>query len=295
MVERSTLQFGPIAHRQLVALGIGAEQIKSLVRRGRLHVIYSGVYSLGHRHLDRNGRLMAAALACGPGAILSHRTAGFLWGLVAFRNPIDLTAPTHVRSRPGFVACRSRTLTAADCTTRNRLPVTTLARTLVDLASVLDVQRLRGAYEEADRLHHLSLSELLGQCERNPGRRGVGHLRRWALEAAAPPPGKTELERLVVSVCDEHGLPRPETNVTVEGYEADALWPRSKVIVEADSFEFHRSRSAFERDRRRDVQHRLAGYTVVRLTHRRLTEEPETVAAELGLLLAGPPPVPTIR
>ena len=291
----STRQFGPVAHCQLAGLGISADQIKNFLRRQRLHVIYRGVYTLGHRHLDRNGLLMAAALACGPGAVLSHRTAGYLWSLIGFRVPIQVTARTRVRSRPGFVARRSRTLADADRVIRSGLPVTTLPRTLIDLASVLDPDRLRNAYEEADRLHRLSLSELIGQCDRSPGRRGVGHLRRWTLAAAAPTPGKTELERLVIKVCDEHGLPRPETNVTVEGYEADALWPRSKVIVEADSFEFHRSCAAFERDRVRDIQHRLAGYTVVRLTHRRLTEEPEQVAEELRQLLAAPRPVPTIR
>ena len=291
----ATRQFGVVEHGQLLAVGIGARAIQSLRQRQRLHVVYRGVYAVGHRHLDRNGRLMAAVLACGPGAVLSHLNAAALWGLARFRTRTDVTTRTRVRSRPGFVAHRSRTLTNADRTVLNGLPLTTPSRTLLDLASVLAVSQLRSAYEEADRLGLLQLPDLIAQCDRNPGRPGTGHLRRWASEAAAPTPGATELERLVIKVCDEHGLPRPETNVTIAGYEADNLWPESRVIAEADSFEFHRSRAVFERDRRRDIKHRLAGYTVVRLTHRRLTYEPDQVAEELRALLAGPPPVPTIR
>ena len=238
---------------------------------------------------------MAAVLACGPRAVLSHRTAGALWGLIGFRNPIELTTARQIKKRSSFIARRSRTLSDEDRTVRNGLPLTTVSRTLLDLASVLDAEQLRNAWEEADRLRLLVLSDILDQCNRNPGRRGVVVLRRWAVEATAPSPGKTELERLVTKVCDDHGLPRPATNVTVAGYEADNLWPEPRVIVEADSFQFHRSRAAFERDRRRDIQHRLAGYTVVRLTHRRLTEEPEAVAEELRLLLAAAPPAPTLR
>jgi very-short-patch-repair endonuclease len=165
------------------------------------------------------------------------------------------------------------------------IPVTSVARTLLDLAEVVDGRQLEKAFEEADRLGLLEMRAVESLCARSPGRRGLKPLRRLIEEARAPETGRSPLEDRVLALCRSHGLPAPQTNVAVLGYEVDALWPDRKVVVEADGWSFHRHRAAFERDRARDARLQVAGYNVIRLTHRRLESEPEAVAAELRRLL----------
>jgi len=163
--------------------------------------------------------------------------------------------------------------------------VTTVARTLLDLADVLDERQLEKAFEEADRLGLLRMRAVEEVCARCPGRRGLKPLRRLVEEARAPEFGRSRLEDRLLALCREHDLPAPHVNVEVLGREVDAFWPEAKLAVEADSWAFHRHRAAFEDDRARDAKMRVEGYSVIRLTDRRLKREPDAVAAELRRLL----------
>ncbi len=170
------------------------------------------------------------------------------------------------------------------------VPVTTVSRTLLDLAEIVDARRLARAFEEADRLGVLDLQDLRKTCERAHGRHGLKALRPLIEAARMPEYTRSDLEDRVVTLCRSHDLPAPHTNVEVLGREVDACWPSQKVIVEADGWDFHRHRAAFERDRARDSALLAAGYRVVRLTHRRLERESNTVVAELRRLLNANPP-----
>jgi hypothetical protein len=166
------------------------------------------------------------------------------------------------------------------------IPVASLPRTLLDLAEVVDERTLRSSFEEADRLRLLEMRPLEELCERSRGRRGLRALRPLIAAAREPITTASPLEDRFATFCEEHGLPPPATNSLLLGYEVDAFWARQRLAVEMDSFAFHRHRAAFERDRARDAKLLAAGYRVVRLTHRRLVDEPEAVAAQLRRLLA---------
>ncbi|HEU5141850.1 MAG TPA: DUF559 domain-containing protein [Solirubrobacterales bacterium] len=174
-----------------------------------------------------------------------------------------------------------------DRTRIDGIPVTTVARTLLDLADVIDDGGLEKAFEEADRLGLLEMRAVEAVCARSPGRRGLKPLRRLIDEARAPEGGRSRLEDRVLALCRDYGLPTPHTNVEVLGREVDAFWPQARLAVEADSWSYHRHRAAFERDRARDAAMQVEGYDVVRLTHRRLDREPDAVAAQLRRLLRG--------
>ena len=278
-------QHGVVARHQLLELGVSARSIGRRLEAGRLALLHRGVYAVGHHRLSVKGSWIAAVLACGEGAVLSHRSAARLWGLT--RGPVipaDVTGRCG-RRRAGIVLHEGG-LTESDRAVVDAIPVTTVARTLLDLADVIDERQLDKACEEADRLGLLEMRAVEAVCARSPGRRGLKPLRRLVEEARAPEFGRSRLEDRVLALCREHGLPAPQTNVEVLGCEVDAFWPQAKLVAEADSWSFHRHRAAFENDRARDAQMQVEGYSVVRLTHRRLQHEPDTVAAELRRFLA---------
>jgi hypothetical protein len=168
----------------------------------------------------------------------------------------------------------------------DEIPVTTLARTLFDLSEVSDRKQLTHAWEEADRLGLLELRAVERVRDRGWGRHALKPTRPLLAEATWATPTRSPLEDRVIALCAEHGLPTPMTNVEILGHEVDAYWPAGRLAVEADSFEFHRHRAAFERDRARDAEMQAEGFAVVRLTNRRLDREAEAVAAQLRKLLA---------
>jgi very-short-patch-repair endonuclease len=167
----------------------------------------------------------------------------------------------------------------------NGISVTTVARTLFDLAELVDERQVESAFEEADRLGLLQLQALEGVCARGYGRRALRVIRPLVEAARAPEITRSPLEDVFLRFCGEHDLPHPQTNVLVLGYEADAYWPEARLVVESDSWSFHHHRAAFERDRARDAALQAAGYRVIRITSRRLEREPATIAAELHRLL----------
>jgi Transcriptional regulator, AbiEi antitoxin/Protein of unknown function (DUF559) len=277
-------QHGVISRRQLIDGGLGVRTISRRVEAGQLHQLHRGVYLFGDGRVNRRAEWMAAVLACGDAALLSHRSACALWGFArSKRVPIDVTSAIG-RQRPG-IAVHEGGICNEDRAKVDRIPVTTVARTLFDVAEVKDEDGLWRAAEEADRLRLLSVQDLEAVCGRCPGRRALRPIRRLIDAVRMPEDTQSPLEDRILELCREYNLPMPVTGTTVLGHEADAFWPAQRVTVEADSWKFHGHREAFERDRTRDAAMQVEGYRVIRLTHRRLMREPAAIADQLRLLL----------
>jgi very-short-patch-repair endonuclease len=273
----------------LIRLGFSKDSIHRAVRAGRLHRIYPSVYAVGHARLSWRGRVAAAVLWGGPGAAASHLTAAVLRELLRSQSSaVHITVVGKgKRIRGALRVHHVRRLDPADVTVLDGIPVTSLARTLLDIAETEPPRRLGQALEQAERMKQLDLRALRETCQRNSGRRGLKPLglavRAFDYQAAETNPG---LEREFLAFVRNYRLPKPQINVQVGPYVVDFLWPDHNLIVEADSYEFHRDRATFESDRQRDIQLALLGFTVIRLTHRRLKEEPAVVANELRALLS---------
>jgi Transcriptional regulator, AbiEi antitoxin/Protein of unknown function (DUF559) len=288
-------QHGVVALAQLLALGLTASAVRNRVQAGRLHPVHRGVYAVGRARLTREGHWMAAALAYGPSAVLSHRSAAALWGLRPDNRPVsEITVPVpSIRSRRGILAHTSITLRDADVTSRDGIPCTTPARTLLDLAEVVERRPLERAIEQAEILRLFDLRALEEVLGRAPGRRGAGLLRDLLAEqrdehVASP---ETHFEELYLALCRRASLSRPEAGAEFTFPDgtparADFCWRRERVVVELDSWAFHRTRAAFERDRRRDQQFGLLGYEVKRFTWRQVEREPGHVVAVTRAALA---------
>ncbi|HKG37304.1 MAG TPA: DUF559 domain-containing protein [Solirubrobacterales bacterium] len=231
---------------------------------------------------------MAAVLACGPRALLSHISAAHLWDLAPTTAAVaHVTVPHGVRRHRGIRLHRSRTLTDEDHALVDAVPVTSVARTLLDLASAAPA-RLDRALEQAERLglfDRLAVESLLDRCGRHPG---AGRLRRGLAFYLPLPFTRSELERRFLRLVDDAGLPPPAANTVLAGHEVDMLWADRRLVIELDGFEHHRTRAAFERDRRRDEDLKLAGFDVVRLTARRVAHDPVGVGQRLAELLSPP-------
>lgn len=228
-------------------------------------------------------------LACGAGAVLSYASAAAHWNVrqsAAAR--VDVTVPSTAGRlrRPGIRVHRSRRLAPEDVTVHEGIPVTSVARTLIDLADVLPKQALKRAIDEAEYHRLLDMTSLLAAVHRNPGRRGA---RVVALAQAPPERTRSGFERRFLAVLERHGIPRPQVAAPVEGYEADFLWPERRLIVETDGFGAHRTRRAFEHDRRRDRRLSRAGYRTIRVTEQALEREEAAVVADVRALLTQAP------
>jgi hypothetical protein len=277
-------QHGVVARPQLLATGFSAIEVEVLIRRRRLHVLWPGVYAVGHKRLTHEGRCLGAVLACGTGAVLSHRSAAALLRIVDHHpSRIEVTTPHRTGSgqrRIGLHLHRTRRLDEDEVTARFGIAVTSPSRTLVDLASVLNARALLEAVHAAERVDLLDPNALSELCERSGGRRGIGHLRRIVATYRPLPETRSWLQDRYLRLCDDAGLPRPASDVVVEGLEVDCFWPEQGVVVELDSWGFHRHPDAFENDRKRDIALRLAGLIPLRFTHRRVVGEPHVVVAE---------------
>jgi very-short-patch-repair endonuclease len=276
-------QHGVVTRSQLKALGLDRNAIQRRVRAGHLHRIHHNVYAVGHRRLSQHGRFLSAVLSFGGQAVLSHGSAAILWRIRPEREArVHVTVPRGGGrgARMGVVLHRSP-IGGRDAASRDGIPVTTPARTIVDLADHLTRRELERAIDEAIylRLDLTSVQPL-------PGRRGSGLLAEVLADHA---PGttrtKSEFEEFLFALCRRHDLPQPLVNQVVEGFEVDFVWPEARLIVEADSWSAHSRRSAFERDRVRDAALQLAGFRVIRITWRRLVAEPELIARQLARLM----------
>lgn len=264
-----------MSHAQLLGCGLSATEIRDRVRRGVLHRVHRGVFIVGHLALAPFALEAAALLACGPESMLSHRSAGWLWRLLAaYDGPIEVTVPRERRPRrAGIVVHRPEA--PPDRWMRDGLPVTGVVRTITDLAAVLGPDELAAVVNEA-LVRRLVRREQLTLPHGAPGAARL----RDVLDGASPT--RSEAERVLLRLIRRAKLPAPETNVRIAGIEVDMLWRAERVVVEVDGFTFHGDRAAFERDRRRDMALRAAGWTPVRVTPRQVAREPEAVLAHLA-------------
>jgi very-short-patch-repair endonuclease len=285
IAEIAGRQHGVICREQLADLGLGRDSIHHRISAGRLLPLYRSVYAVGHRNRSRETAWMAAVLASGAGAVLSNRPAGAGWGICRGEGWPEVTIPRQRRARPGIVFHRSA-LPPDERTTLNGIPITTVPRTLLDLAVTFDQRQLERAINEAEvkRLwDELSLHDLLHRYPKRPGTRNLRAALRKRSEGATPT--KSDLEELFLRFVDLAGLPRPQTNVLVEGLEVDCAWPEHRVIIEVDSWEFHRARAAFERDREKSRILQAAGWRCVPVTYLQLEHTSEEVAGDVRRLL----------
>jgi hypothetical protein len=301
IAELAKGQHGVVALWQLVALGLSARAVRARVAAGRLHRIHRGVYAVGHALLSARGRWTAAVLACGRGAVLSHRSAAALQDLrPSASTSIEVVVPRRRSSSPTGIVVRCRSgLADADMTVAHDIPCTSFARTALDLAAVLDDVGVEKVCDRAEQLRLFDLRAIEDVLTRNPGARGAGRLRR-VLTRLHPqgPRTRLELERRFLRLCRLARLPIPLVNEWVQldgpGFLGDFVWPRERLIVETDGSETHLTRRAFEDDRRRDQLLAVAGYRTLRFTWRQVTAEPERVARTVGAVLAERSVTPTL-
>jgi hypothetical protein len=283
-------QHGVAARRQLLALGVSADAVGRLASARRIIPVYRGVYAVGHTVLGVDGRRMAATLA--TRAPLSHRSAAALWGMRPWSSPFhELTRPgpggRRDRRRAGLLVHRARSLTPDQVTTERGIPVTTVARTLVDLAGVVPAPGLRRAVERADQLELFDLAAVEHAVARHPGRAGIAALRTLLADFAqlGVTLTRSELEARMLQLCIDRGLSRPAVNFSSDGRELDFRWPAAGLVAETDGWATHKTRAAFEADRARDRRLAVEGWRVVRITHRQLRDEPDAIADDLARLL----------
>jgi very-short-patch-repair endonuclease len=288
---RARGQHGVLARWQLREMGVPSRTIERWASCGRLRPIHRDVFAVGHMPPSQRARWLAAVLACGNGALLSHGSAAALWGLARSRGSrADVTAARGRQGNPARDRIRLHRgkIDREDRASQAGIPVTTVARTLFDLAEVVAFSQLEAAWEEADRLNLLRLAALERVCERGYGRHALRPIRRLLSEARAAEATRSPLESRFAAFRRKQRLPPAATNVDVLGHEVDVLWPAARLVIELDSWEHHGHRAAFERDRARDPKLLLAGYRTIRVTHRRLDREPEQLAAEIRQLLSRP-------
>lgn len=289
LARLASRQHGVVARRQLLALGFSRGAIAVRIRAGRLIPIHAGVYLVGHRAWPPLAAEMAAVLACGPGALVSHRSAAALWRLIdpPRGNRVTVTVQrAWAPVRPGIRIHRAASLLRRDRRLLRRIPITSPARTLLDLAALVELPELESLVADAGRRNLVRARELVDQLERNRGRRGAATLRRLLERIEGPALTRSEAERKMLSMLRSRGLPSPETNVWIAGFQVDFVWARASVIVEIDGFAFHADRAAFERDRHRDAELQARGYRVTRITWRQLVDDPRGVLDRIARILA---------
>jgi very-short-patch-repair endonuclease len=275
-------QYGVVTRAQLIASGLGSAGISLRVRDGRLHRIHPGVYAVGHPVLVPRGRYMAAVLAGGGEAALSHGSSAALRGVRGGSMPLHVTVPrTGAHSRPGLRFHRVRSLDPADVEVVDGIRVTTMARTALDLAETSTPRSLAHLLERMEQLELFDLRELQAVIARNPGRHGIKVLAD-ALDLEAP--RVEELQRRFLRLVREAGLPEPLREAPIGPYRADFHWPAADLVVETDGRAWHATRAAFERDRLRDLELAALGIRTVRVTWRMVTRTAPQLAATLRRL-----------
>ena len=283
-------QHGVVAHRQLIELGLQQRTIQRRIGAGLLHRVHRGVYAVGHRRLYNARAMDGGGAGMRPNGATEPR-----------KRRSALRHPSHVRlsSRRGDgapnapQAVRASHFTCLAVSSPRIAPRNTAYRslripsTLIDLAEIVQRRRLRRALEESERLGIFDLRAEERLIARSTGHRGLRQLKEVIRDYSGPPPiTSSELERLFLDLCDEAGLPGHQVNILVEGYEVDDAWPENRLIVELDGYGFHRTRANFENDRVRDAVLQLAGYRVIRITHRRMQDAPAKIVRLLRALLS---------
>jgi very-short-patch-repair endonuclease/predicted transcriptional regulator of viral defense system len=274
-------QHGVVSRRQLLELGFHSDGVFHRIRTGRLHPVGRGVYAVGRPELSGEGRWMAAVLACGPDATLSHESAAVLWGVESSEGArAHVTVPPHLRrKRPGLVVHREA-LDATEIVSRRGIPVTTVHRTLLDLAKHVGPPTLEAAINAADREGLTNPERLRRALDGYAGKAGVAALRQ-VLDRQTFALTDSELERRFLPLARRAGLPLPLTGQWLNGFKVDFFWPDLGLVVETDGLRYHRTPAQQGRDRLRDQAHAAAGLTPLRFTHRQVRYEPRHVGATL--------------
>lgn len=278
-----------VSRGQLLDASVSPTTIGDRVRSGRLIRLHRGVYAVGHARLRREGHWLAAVLAVGPGAVVSHRDAAGLHGLrPANHTRIDVSTAARARSSEKITVHRTRSLDAQDVTTVEGIPTTTVARTLVDLAGIVPHDHLTKAIKEAERRRTFDLRAVQAAMARTRGRSGRGHraLKQAIEEYANLGLSATDsaLEDAFHRLVKRAGLPSPAINAIVEGFKVDAVWRTQRIAVELDGWAWHHTRDAFQKDRERDQKLTAAGWRVVRFTYNQVTHRPDHVTGTLRRL-----------
>lgn len=284
-------QHGVVARRQLTTLGLDGDAIDYRLAVGRLWIVMPRVYAVGQRRLPPLGRPMAAVLSSGPRAVLSHRSAGALWGIRSSGSgAVEVTVPGKSRSTK-LVRRHYVVLPSDEVTVHEGIPVTTVPRTVLDLAARSSVDEVEVAIRQVEFLRLYDRLSLLDLIERYPGRRGIARARTSLARIEALPGGRVRspLETKFLPFLRRHRLPRPRLNdwitLAEKRFQVDCHWADMGEIVELDGWQAHGTRSGFRDDRARDRTLRAAGYGVTRISWSQLDDEPEAIASDLRRLL----------
>jgi len=280
VAKLATRSHGVVTRGQLLAAGITLAEIRQRLAIGALQREHWGVYRVGHRAPSVEARYLAAVWACGDAAVLSGRAAAHLWGILkGAAPPPEVTAPGEHRIE-GVTTHRARSI---ERTTHRGIPVTTVPRTLVDLASHLSLDALARACHEAGVKYDTTPSQVEAVLAKRPKTKGAAKLR--AVLRGDMPVTLSELERQFQRRLKEAGLPLPKTNKPAHGRRVDCRWPDLRLTVELDSYRYHHSRHAWEQDRRREREARARGDEFRRYTYGDVVERPRLMLAELRALL----------
>ncbi|MGH2954816.1 MAG: type IV toxin-antitoxin system AbiEi family antitoxin [Solirubrobacterales bacterium] len=265
------------------------DAIDGRLRAGRLHALYQGVYLVGHAIAPPGALELGAVLACGDAAYVSHATAAYLHGFLDESHTQDEVEVTVIgrkpRPRRRIRIHYARAINADEIGTLDGLPITSPARTILDLAARRSLDDLEQLIAEGQAQRVITEGQLRSLLARHPGRRGIRNVRHLLERDDPPARTRSRAERRFLVLIRDAGIPAPEVNVRLAPYVPDFLWRDYRVAVEVDSFRFHSGRARFEGDRRRDQDLAVAGFTVLRVTWRQLTEEPEGVVARLAVVL----------
>lgn len=290
----ATRQHGLVTHGQLRALGLGRSAIRHRRESGRIHPVLVGVYAVGHTAFTEEARLLAPVMACGPHALLGHAHAAHLWALLPAWVEIDLATinvvvpPDCGRGRRRGIAVHRIAIDPRDRTSHKGIPVTTPARTILDLGAQTDLRGVERAIDQAITDRRTTPRELRDLLSRSPGSPGAAKLRSL-LDGAErfDTLTRSQLEEAFLRLVRESRLPDPSLNARIEGLRVDAVWRRERVAVELDGYRWHRTRTRIESDRERELRLRQAGWTPVRYSARQVLDEPLVVLADLAAVLAG--------
>lgn len=289
--ELAERQHGALSRAQLGELGLPPHAIEHRIAAERLFPVHSGVYAVGRPRLSTRGCWMAGVLACGEGAVLSHLSAARLWGI--WEGPtavIEISVPVARRGRrPGILVHRRRPAALDDATTRARIPVTSVARTIIDVAPRLRQGQLERAIGEADRLDLIDPDQLRAAAAAAPRFPGASLIVR-TLDQATFRLTDSELERRFLRVVRRLDLGLPDTGVEIDGLKVDFFWPKLGLVVETDGLRYHRTAGQQTADRRRDQLLSKARLRVLRFTHSQIRFRPGEVEETLRDVAAGPTP-----
>lgn len=287
-------QRGRVSRRQLHAAGVGNAAVARLVKRHALAPLRCDVFAVGHPGPVEFGEETAALLACPLGSGLSHHTAARLWDIQSPNSgdgEIHVVVPHASRSRAeGLRLHRARSLIAKDVRVRERLPVTSPARTLLDLAPILTPRQLELAFDRALVARIMRADDLAELLSRGKGKHGTRALSALLERQHGSTLTRSQAEELFLELIRSAQLPTPRINARQSGYEVDFLWTEQRVVIEIDGYRFHSTRRAFEHDHRKDRDLRAAGLTVLRFTYDQLRREPQAVIAAVAFALGAAQP-----